>query len=346
MELYIFGHDHTLAGVVDAYEYLRWTRRYSQCGSFELKVDASSDNAALLVPGNILWKTDDEEAGIIEYVRLSETDRETIEVNGRFATSMLARRIIWGIEMLSGELSVCVGQLLDNHIIDPTDIARKIDGIAFDSDILSVTVNSQVSYKNLMDAIIDLCEAADIGIKTVFNPGTGISTVQLYRGSDSQAVFSKEYESLAGQSYTQSDADYANTVLVSGEGEGSDRMLVTVGGSFGEDRREIFVDAKDLRSEDFGGDYTDALTFRGQARLSELAPVHSFDASVNPYGSLTYKTDYDIGQTVRVVSKKWGVTLNTRITEIDETYDSDGRTIDVTFGKGLLTLSQKLKEGE
>jgi hypothetical protein len=40
------------------------------------------------------------------------------------------------------------------------------------------------------------------------------------------------------------------------------------------------------------------------------------------------------------------VSLNARITEIEESYDRDGMSLSVTFGKPLLTLSQRLKQGD
>jgi len=83
MELYVFNSSRQLAGIVESFEYLRWTRRYSQCGSFELKAIATPENTALLKAGNILWKSDDEEAGIIEHLELSQTDNEIITATGR-----------------------------------------------------------------------------------------------------------------------------------------------------------------------------------------------------------------------------------------------------------------------
>ena len=56
MELYIFDRNRTLLGVVEAFEYLRWTRRYSYCGSFELKAIATAQNVELLQIGHYLWK--------------------------------------------------------------------------------------------------------------------------------------------------------------------------------------------------------------------------------------------------------------------------------------------------
>lgn len=343
MELYIYNSNRELAGIVESFEYLRWTRRYSQCGSFELKAIATQENTALLKEGNIIWKNDDEEAGIIEHLELSQTEQEIITASGRFATSFLARRIVWQTEKLSGDISICVEQLINNNLINPSDAARKISGISFLSPNLNVPISTQVSYRNLMDVITELCEVSEVGIKTVFTPSTGILTVMLYMGIESQAVFSKEYENLTEQIYTISAADYANTALVGGEGEGSDRTFVAIASGSGDARHEIFIDAKDLRKDDFGADYIDTLIFRGQSKLNEQAIRYSFDTSVNPHGNLSYKTDYDLGHTVKVISKAWGVSMTTRITEIVETYDANGQSVSVVFGKAELTIAQKIR---
>ncbi|KOA19544.1 MULTISPECIES: siphovirus ReqiPepy6 Gp37-like family protein [Clostridium] len=343
MELYIYNSNRELEGIVESFEYLRWTRRYSQCGSFEIKAIATQENADLLKEGNIIWKNDDEEAGIIEHLELSQTEQEFITASGRFVTSLLARRIVWQTEILSGDLSACVEQLINNNLINPSDTARKITDISFSSPNLSVPISTQVSYRNLMDVVTDLCGVSDVGIKTMFTPASGVFTVTLYMGTESQAVFSKGYENLIEQIYTISAADYANTALVGGEGEGADRTFVAITSGSGETRHEIFVDAKDLREDDFGADYIDTLIFRGQSKLSEQAIRYSFDTSVNPHGNLTYKTDFDLGQTVKVISKEWGISMTTRITEVEETYDADGQSISVVFGKAELTIAQKIR---
>lgn len=343
MELYIYNSNRELAGIVESFEYLRWTRRYSQCGSFELKAIATPENTELLKEGNIIWKNDDEEAGIIEHLELSQTEHEIITASGRFATSFLSRRIVWQTEKLSGDISACVEQLINNNLINPSDTARKISNISFSAPNLNAPISTQVSYRNLMEAVTGLCVASDVGIKTVFTPATGVFTVALYEGTESQAVFSKEYENLTEQIYTISAGDYANTALVAGEGEGADRTFVAITSGSGETRHEIFVDAKDLRAEDFGSEYIDTLIFRGQSKLSEQAIRYSFDTSINPHGNLTYKVDFDLGQTVKVISKAWGVSMTTRITEVEETYDADGQSISVVFGKAELTIAQKVR---
>ena len=344
MELYIFNQsDRRLAGIIEAYEYLRWTRRYSTCGSFELKAMATDDNLAMLKIGNILWKNDDEEAGLIEFVELTMLENEFVLVSGRFATSLLARRIVYGRYKLTGDLSAALGLLINGNIIAPEKPERKINNIEYVSSILGISVNTQTSYKNLMSAVTDLCYAADVGIKTTFDPKPGVFTIVPYMGGDSNAIFSREYENIIDQIFTQSMGEYATFALVGGEGEGSERTLVTVGGGAGEELYEIFVDAKDLRQEDFPNDYEDVLVYRGQQRLTESAMVEAFDATINQYGNLSYKTDFDIGSKIQAVSKKWGVHLEARITEIEESYDREGMSLSVTFGKPLLTLAERLK---
>ncbi len=346
MELYLFNNNQELMGLVESYEYLRWTRQYAKCGSFELKAIASDENIALLKIGNILWKNDDVEAGIIEYLEMTLQEQEYITVIGRFATSLLSRRIVWGTEILTGDLSAAVSQLLNNHLISPVNTDRAISGVAFIPESVGASVSTQVSYKNLMDTVTSLCDAADVGIRTVFYPAEKQFSVQMYAGGTSQAIFSKEYENIMEQIFTESLLSFVNTALVGGEGEGSERTFVTAGGSVGIDRYEIFVDAKDLRMEDFPDDYEAVLLFRGNTKLAEQAMIQAFDVTVNQYGNLTYKVDFDLGNMIQAVSKRWGISMTARITTVEESYDRDGMSLSVTFGKPLLTLSEKLKRSE
>ena len=343
MELYVFGTDRSLLGVIEAYEHLQWTRRYSACGSFTLRAIADANNLTLLRMGHFLWKNDDAEAGIIDHIELNAQEQEYITISGRFATGLLARRIIWQTELLQGSISTAIAQLLANHVIAPSDPDRTIQGVAFASSPLSQIVTTQVSYRNLLTTVEDLCAACDVGLRTSFDPITRLLTVMLYEGRETSAVFSREFENLTEQAYTHSARDYACVALVGGEGEGELRTMVTSGSAIGLGRYEVFVDAKSLRSEDFGEGYAAALIQHGDVRLKELGMARSFDATLHNQGNLRYRADFDLGDFVTVVSPRWGISMRTRIAEIEETYGADGRHIDIVLGRGALTLAQKLK---
>jgi hypothetical protein len=345
METYVFDNNRQLIGVVESFQYFRWTRRYSRPGSFELKAIGSTDNANLLKIGNYIWKSDDTELGMIERIELNQDEKETITASGRFATALLDRRIVWGTEVLNGDISPCIGQLIANHLINPSEADRAITYVAFGVTALGINVKTQVSYKNLLDTVTELCDATDVGIRTTFTPKTGVLVMNLYQGGATQAVFAREYENLISQNFIQSVTDYADTALIGGQGEGADRVLATINGASGEERREIFIDARDLNADDFGADYESALVYRGQTKIAEHAEVNVLDAEINSRGNLVYKTDYDLGDIVTVHARRWGVSMNVRITEITESYDESGLALDVVFGRGLLTLAQKFKEG-
>jgi hypothetical protein len=73
--------------------------------------------------------------------------------------------------------------------------------------------------------------------------------------------------------------------------------------------------------------------------------TESLDAEVSTHGNLVYKQDYDLGSMVTVHARRWGVAMQTRITEITESYDAAGLSLDVVFGCGAITLAQRLKGG-
>jgi hypothetical protein len=201
------------------------------------------------------------------------------------------------------------------------------------------------------------CETADAGFRTVFDNERKIFTFELYRGRKTSCIFAKEFENLLSAQYTESVADFSNAALVKGEGEGGERAAVTVFGGdgkepSGKDRFELYVDAKDLQSEQGEdtppipeADYRELLIFRGMEKLAQRAHVLSFDAAVNTHGNLRYKADFDLGDTVKVQSKEWGAELDAQITEITEFTDGEGVSLDLVFGNSLLTLTQKLRKG-
>ena len=56
-----------------------------------------------------------------------------------------------------------------------------------------------------------------------------------------------------------------------------------------------------------------------------------------------YKKDYDLGDIVTVFDKKWGISINRRITEVMEYYDHNTDEIQPVFGSPLPTIMDILK---
>jgi hypothetical protein len=85
------------------------------------------------------------------------------------------------------------------------------------------------------------------------------------------------------------------------------------------------------------------LADRGSSKLDEMREIQTFDSTVNLNSNLMYKQDFDLGDIVTCTSKKWGLTLDTRITEVIEVYEEKGPSVSVTFGNNIPTFIDKIK---
>lgn len=359
MELYIFDRDLNFIGIVEEYFSLRWVRRYSRCGEFELHCSLTTETLNLLKRENIIWKKGDLEAGYIEYRNLKQDveGKEVLVIKGKFLTGYLNRRIIWSIEKLNTTAEMAIRQLIDKNCINPTNIDRKI-GLLTLGELKSYTqtLNKQVSYNNLLEEIENIANTNELGIRTLIDIQNKQMIFDIYEGLDrttgqsinAPAIFSKEFENILEQEYTDNLNNHRNTVLVAGEGEGVEREFVAIENGQGLDRYELFIDARDLQSEIDGTtipieEYREILKNRGISKLSEYKEIQTFESKINLNSNLTYKEDFDLGDVVTCTSKKWGITVNTRITEIEEVYEENGFSVNITLGNNIPTLIDVIK---
>lgn len=364
MELYIFNSNLEFLGVLDNFNSLRWVRRYYKTGEFELHCSITLDTLTLFQKENIIYKKGDVEAGFIEYRNLKQnTDgTEVLVIKGKFLTSYLNRRIIWGTEIFNTTTEIAMRTLVNKNAIVPTDTSRTINNLMLGTlNNFTQNINYQVSYKNLSEELESLSSLSELGHRVRFDLNSKKLVFEVYKGlnrsvnqsSNSRAIFSQEFENILEQQYTDSLNNYRNVNLVAGAGEGNNRKFTTVGSGIGLDRFELFTDARDLSNTKYIDntevvipdiEYIPMLQSRGYGRLSDYSLVETFDSKINIYSNLTYKVDFDLGDIVTCKSKKWGITLNTRITEIEEIYEETGEKINVTFGNNVPTLIDKIKQ--
>ena len=363
MELYIFDKELNFKGILESYFSLIWTRKYSKCGEFELHCSLTSKTLKLLQRGDVIWKKGDSEAGYIEYRNLTQdtTGKEVLVLKGKFLTGYLDRRIIWDRQNLNTTSEFAIRELINSNVINPMDTTRKIDLMAL-SEVRNYTqtINKQVSYKNLLETIEEIANVSELGFKTILDTQNKQMIFDVYEGLDRTAnngvnppaIFSQEFENILEQEYTDSLNNYKNTVLVAGEGEGSAREFISLESGQGLDRYELFVDARDLQSTKTVNEeevpipiseYRKMLEDRGISKLSECKKIETFDSKVNLNSNLVYKEDFDLGDIVTCTSKKWGITIDTRITEIEEVYEESGKQINVVFGNNAPTLIDIVK---
>ena len=362
MQIYAFDRNLNFAGPIDNYSSLRWRRRFNQFSEFELHCPLNPDTLSLLIRGNIICKSDyTQEAGFIEYRELQQDDRgeEFLVIKGKFLKSYLNQRIIWAQELLNTPYEAAMRTLVKDQCITPVDPNRVIPNLQLGTLKNYVgNVNYQVTYNNLFDELINLTNLSNLSFRILLDTVNKKLNFDVYQGLDRTAgqtinprcIFSMDFDNILSQNYIDSSNNLKNVALVAGVGVGSERKLVAVGSSAGLDRFEMFVDANNLSNINSvdSSVITDAvylpmLTAKGTADLALTADIKTFDSKVNTNSNLIYKTDYDLGDKVTCLNKKWGLTMDTVIVEIEEIYEAQGTKINVIFGNNIPTLADKIK---
>lgn len=371
MELYVYSSEMELQGIVEKIASLIWTRRYWSCGEFKLLVPFTEEHSRMLVKNNIIMKRGDDEAAQIRYVSITKNSQglEEIEVQGKFLIAWIGKRIIKKQIITNDTTQNILYRIVRENVTNPADTARKIPDVSIatdDEDTESGVIDyTSEQYTNAQLAAETAAKAAKLGIRMRTDARTGAHVFSVYEGRDLTAgntagnapcIFSQEFDNIVEQEYTNSVENLKTTAFVGGEEkEGVARKVAEVGGSAaGLAREEVFINATDIvqEYEDDDGEQvtlTDAeylalLSARGAEELEQYAETLSFGSKINTFANLIYRTDYDLGDRVTCVNKRWGIRIDVRITEIAETYQNNVEEIDITFGESLPTLLTQIRQ--
>lgn len=368
MELYIYNRAMELQGVIDEIASLIWTRRYWSAGEFKLLVPFKERHAATLVKYNIIMQRGGAEAAEIRYVNIKKNSQglEEIEVQGKFLTCWIGKRIVRNQIITTSGTQDILYRIVNENVISPIASSRKIPNVLLwpdDVDTGSGTIDyTSEPFTNALLAAETAAKAAKLGFRMITDARTGKHYFSVYAGRNLTAdqtenppcIFSQEFDNIAEQEYTNSIENFRTTAYVGGE-ETEPRVVAEVGsGAGGLDRDEVFVNATDItkiykdendneitRTE---AEYLSCLQARGASELEQYAETLSFASNINTHANLKYKEDYDLGDRVTCVNKRWGIKINVRITEITETYQQNIAEIDITFGESLPALLTQIRQ--
>ena len=344
MDLYFMDSSFDRKFVLDIFNSLIWTKRYYTCGDFELYTPATAEITAILAACPYVCRDDDDSVMIVENVKIT-TDAESgnyYTITGRSLESILARRIVTGVMpqyqfiVDTDDAAKVIYQLVKINIGENADFNRIVSNFVTDETFsYPADIKMQITGKNLMQAVTDVCQTYGFGFKTVVDSGDIVFS--LYAGSTTDVTFSAEFDNLINSDYSYNSEIFKNVAYIAGEGEGTARKWAGIGGldHGGLERRELFVDARDISSN--GGeiseeDYSNMLFTRGFEKLAECQIVKAFSGEVEPMTTYQYKKDYNLGDIV-TVDNGYGVTANPRIIEIIECWDSTGYKVVPTFEK-------------
>lgn len=349
-------------GILDTTQSVIWHSVYYGVGDFEIYIRLE-DALHIIADARYITRPDNDEVGVIESILIADDieNGKMITIKGRFAKSVLDRRIIFNLSgtsnnatILRGNVETAVRSLVNDNAIASRSLGilelgavAGIDKIIVDES--GAAAQKQVSFKGLLEYSEAVLKEYGIA-STVKLSGNKLQYI-VYEGADRSTdnadgnqpiVFSKEFDNLTSSEYTYDASLEKNVALIGGEGEGIDRFCVLLGSQSGLRRKEVFVDASSIKKaykddNDVEHMYTDAeytamLKAHGHQVTSAMTTAEDFNGTLDiTHGNWKYGVDVFLGDIVTVQDNEIGVYKNVRLAEVTEYQDQDGYTVEAVY---------------
>lgn len=361
LELYILNKSFQPVAVIDQYSSFIWTRRYFDVGDFELYVPADPNLLDHLQTGYYVHREDCECTMIIEHIEI-KTDAENgnyFIISGRSAESILSYRIVTAggfgastaVELCCWLISIEAKGYNTPYYDREIDVIK--DYITFDMS-REVVVWNTFRYENLLTAILSICKQYEFSFKFLLTDNNDGFNIQFYRGinrtleqtENPPVIFSPKFYNLINSQYVLDNSEDKTMAFIAGEGEGDSRSVIWTTKTYDPnhehdvpkqlDRREMFVDARDLTSKKDDGtqmgtiEYAELLRSRGKEKLFETQTIEGLSGEVDTTLQFVYRRDWDLGDVVSL-ENEYGMNATARIIEVIEVDDENGYRITPTF---------------
>jgi hypothetical protein len=353
----IYDISLNLIGEIDDYSSAYFTRSWYGAGDFSIQTNFNTVRAGDLQKGRVvMFGKDSYRCGVITKLekKLDENGKgsQVVTASGYEIPFVFSGRIILptagsDVFNVTNSAETVMKSLVTAQCGSGADVDRRFTGLTIATDIdrgATYVLNARYNT-TVLDELKKIALATDVGYfiridentKTyVFDISTGLDRTAT-QTTNPRAIFSDNYDTIKSANYSSSDNQYRNYAYVAGQGAGINRVVrevfTTTTEPTGFDRKEIYVDARDLS--------TNAdLDARGGQKLGELNIQTTVNGMPLTYSPLVYRTDYDLGDlcTVDVYDEPY----DARITSVKESWAPLTYTIDVVFDKEPASISSQV----
>ena len=316
-------------GARESWTSLLWVETYNTLGSFTLELPPTDANKSLFTVGRWLQRSDGNVPMRICTAATTNTSGNLI-LTGHDGKWTLSRRVSTAV--ISNENAQdAMRQLVRNMPPWP----RLAVGPEAD---LPDKFPLQTSGGSILDYCTTIGTACDMGFDVLIEGGgENKALVFVCRKPEynDNRRYSASFGNLAAEMFNFSDVAYCNVAVVQGAGEGSARATVTVGDitASGADRREMYVDARDIQPDEEetidSPAYLAKLENRGLQKLQERPRREAIEFEV-------YDNSLQIGDIVKALLPDLGYDATARVTEIIYQSQPDKTTRTVRVGTPVL----------
>lgn len=351
MEVYILDSLYRYDRVVDRFESLVWTERFTAWGDFELDVVSNQETRNLFIPDINISIKESKRVMTVETVEDATDDegRRILKIKGRTLEKVLEDRLVlsetWGIDPTPKSIYTGTPMDIANQLYEDICVVGTINGFdvipeitvgssLYPDDTISPP-SSSVTYEidpvTLYKALQDLCLAYGMGFRIVRDPMTSLLYLDFYMGSDrttlqtglAAVVFSPDMDNMQNTRKLTSNALYKNFAYVSSKfftdlvyGPDTDFSLT------GFQRRILFVKAEDI-DDPLIADAAPRMIQRGLDALAQQRKFTTLDGEISHRSQYVYDQDYYLGDMVELRDDD-GATANMQVTEQIFVCDKEG----------------------
>lgn len=337
MHLIVHSHAAGIPRLGRVYDYesiVRTTRLWDHD-----RLHIKTDDDPLLRAGAFISCSDSDNAYLITRRRLiDDASGLSLEVEAVGATWLLERRVNWWTQRWQNVALVsALTNLLATAQQSQMGWNRTILGLGALSASLTQTtmITRQISWGSVAEAVFSLVDGTRNGFAMRIVGGELRPHVFDGRDRSSTVVFSTDWGDVLSAAWDDDSEDYRNVAVIAGEGEGAARLVTTQAMGPGS-LHELYVDAKDLQRDELSeADYVALLKGRGLEKLAEAPHTRSLEAEVSE-DRFVYGRDYRLGDTVSY--RAFGMQGSDIISEVTETFEQGGRTLELGLGKTAPTI--------
>lgn len=371
----ILNDDFKVIDILRKYTFAQYEECFREIGSFKINAQITETNLFLLEKKKFYVLFDNDIFGEITKVE-KDSDGEyekTILIEGKMSLILLTRRVINSIIKFKGKTYQLVNELIVQNLTNDETSKRYVNiDLKYDNEeylqTISSEVNKQLTGGYVWDNIYDLLEQDKMGIifnpiveptKTINDIETNITSweMKISAGVDRRkgniynneaVVFSQSLSNIQRTAYNYETGDYKNVAYVAGEGEGTSRKWYEIYVSDEEKeqkgwkRKELWIDARDIQSEDGEKQLTDEeyetlIKQRANEKFPENSEIESYTATiVESNKQFIYGKDYFLGDLVTVIDNELGIEIDAQVTKVTISEQGNRKITDTEFTYGTI----------
>jgi len=289
-QIILLDEDLTIMGFIDDFYSLIWTQNYYSLGFYELH--CSKEYFELIKKSRYVYRSDSLYTGRIDFISFKNN---MIKIAGGFLEKILSFRVDLSLQQYNNNANYIINEMVNNHCINnnPIQFLTNKNNI-----IESPKIVFESFGKSVLENIYKIGETNNISINIVVDLEKKQFIFNTFRGLDktknqkehSWVILSENFENILSETY-ETSTDFPNFAFVYGEDKEIDRKNVTVNEIKENERRELFVDARDIRFDDKTTtqiQYLESLVQRGKEKLIENGKINLSTVEVEINDNMLY----------------------------------------------------------